>query len=335
MKALRVRTFLFFVLSLPVFTGASASPNPMSPHQLTHPAFARAAAFIHESRPLERALFAFYFESTPVDSALAELALFQNPDGGFFGLEADIGFDASTVLSTCHALHLLHDLGAATDHPCVQRALAYLVANYDPAIEAWPIIPPHDNSQPHAPWWHYTEKTAENWHRYQDNPRPDVLACLYLFPSPKTTVLRAHVTTLTLARLRNPGTLELDGLRCYLRLFEAPGLPAELRQALQAVIPGWIEKTVERDPTKWTGYRLRPLDIAVTADSPWRAQLAADVETNLDYLIATQLPVGCWDPHWNWGDSFPEAWPAAKRRWQAVLTLTNLRTLQSYGRIAR
>lgn len=322
------------LLLLFVLPNASAT-LPMPPRHLASDAFARAAAFLHESRPLERALFAFHFENAPASRALAELAKYQNPDGGFHSLEADIGFTASTVLSTCHALHLLHDLDATASEPLVQRALAYLVASYDPTLEAWPIIPPHDNSQPHAPWWHYTDKTVENWHRYQDNPRPDVLACLYLFPSEITTALRTHVAALTLARLRNPTAIELDSLRCYLRLFDAPGLPAELRAALQAAIPGWIEKTVERDPTQWKGYRLRPLEIALTANSPWRAQLAADVETNLDYLIETQLPAGCWDPHWSWGYSFPEAWPAAKRRWQAVLTLANLRTLRSYGRLGR
>jgi hypothetical protein len=303
--------------------------------QLTPGAFARAAAFLHQSRSLERAHFAFHFENAPAASAFAALQSCQNHDGGFHSLEADISFLASTVLSTCHALHILHELRAPTDHPLVQRALAYLEASFDPSLDAWHIIPPHDNSQPHAPWWHHAEKTAENWRRYQDNPRPDVLACLYLFPSEITAAIRQHVTAVTLARLHNPAVaIELDSLRCYLRLFEAPGIPADLRNALQKAIPVWIEKAVARDPAQWAGYRLRPLEVAPVVDSPWRGQLSPDIETNLDYLIDTQTAEGCWDPHWNWGDTFPEAWPTAKRKWQAVLTLANLRSLRSYGRIA-
>jgi hypothetical protein len=306
----------------------------MLTRHLTSAAFARAATFLHQSRPLECALFAFHFENAPATPALTELTSWQNPDGGFHRLEADIGFSISTVLSTCHALHLFHDLGAPATDPSVQQALAFLAASFDPSLDAWPIIPPHDNSQPHAPWWHYSDKTVENWHRYQDNPRPDVLACLYLFPSEKTATLCQHVTAVTLARLNNPAAaIELDSLRCYLRLFEAAGIPGELRHALQKTIPGWIEKAAERDPAQWKGYRLRPLEIATVATSPWRAQLLPDVETNLEYLIDTQTPEGCWDPHWNWGETFPEAWPASKRQWQAVLTLANLRTLRSYGRL--
>lgn len=302
------------------------------PH-LTAAAYAAAATFLHASRPLERALFSFHFENAPAAPTLAELARFQNPDGGFHSLEGDIGFTASTVLSTCHALHILHELGATTSDPIVQRTLTYLTASFDPALDAWHIIPPHDNSQPHAPWWHYTNETVEKWHRYQDNPRPDVLACLYLFPSEKTDQLREHVTTVTLERLRNPAAIDLDSLRCYLRLVEACGIPPNLRAALQRTIPDWIESSVERDPAQWKGYRLRPLEIATSPQSPWHAQLASDVDTNLAYLIATQTPEGCWDPHWNWGDSFPEAWLTAKRKWQAVLTLANLRTLRGYGRL--
>lgn len=304
--------------------------------RLAPDAFARAAAFLHASRPLERGLFSFHFESAPATPVLEELAKFQNPDGGFQGLEADIGFTFSTVLSTCHALHVFHELGATDGDPAVQRALAYLVATYDSSLDAWPIIPPHDNSQPHAPWWHYTAKTVENWRRLLDNPRPDVLACLYTYPTEKTAALRQHVTTLVLRRIGQAAdAIELDGLRCYLRLFDAPGLPGELRAELQKSIPGWIEKTVERDPTQWQGYRLRPLEVAPAANSPWRPQLATHIENNLDYLIRTQTGEGSWDPHWNWGDSFPEAWPAAKRKWQAVITLANLRTLRSYDRLPR
>lgn len=323
------------VLFLPtILCPHSASTCFMSMRDLSPAAFARAAAFLQESRPLERALFAFHFDSAPAASALAQLASFQNPDGGFHSLEADIGFTTSTVLSTCHALHLLHDLHASAADPIVHRALDYLLANFDATLDAWPIIPPHDNSQPHAPWWHYSEKTADNWRRYQDNPRPDVLACLYQFPSSATATLRQHVTAIILARLQNPSPIELDSLRCYLRLFDALDIPADLHAALQNTIPTWIEKGVERDPAQWKGYRLRPLEVAPDASSPWRALLTNDVEANLNYLIETQTPEGCWDPHWNWGDTFPEAWPVAKLKWQAVLTLANLRTLRSYGRLS-
>lgn len=305
------------------------------PRLLARADFDRAAAFMRNSRPLDRALFAFHFENEPAGHAIAELAKFQNPDGGFHGLEADTGFEFSTVLSTCRALHLLHELHANATHPSVSRALDYLLATYDAARNAWPIIPPHDNTRPHAPWWHCSEDFAANWGGYVDNPRPDALAGLHLFACAKTADLRDQVTTLTLKRLQtHKGQMEMHGLMCYLRLYNAPWLSTALKGALSERLPVWINTAVELDSSKWSGYGLRPLDVAPTADSPWHPLLADAVEAQLDYLIQTQAAEGSWHPYWNWGDNFPEAWPAAKLKWQAVLTLSNLRTLRSYGRIA-
>ncbi len=302
--------------------------------QLTAPAFARAAGFLRQARPLEHMLFSFHFEGGAVEPARAALLAFQNRDGGFHSLEADIGFSLSTVLSTCHALHILRELETPARHPAVQRALDYLLATYDESNGAWPIIPPHDNSQPHAPWWHFSDPTAESWQGLLDNPRPDVLACLLAFPVEKTRHLVARVTAATLVRLRaTKGAIEMHGLLCYLRLYREPNLSPELKTELERVLPASIAQGVERNPMKWTGYGLRPLDVAPWSDSPWRSLLAAEIEAHLDFLIRAQTADGSWAPHWNWGDSFPEAWPRAKLQWQAVLTLANLRILRSYGRL--
>ena len=169
-----------------------------------------------------------------------------------------------------------------------------------------------------------------------DNPRPDVLACLLSFPSEQTRQLVARVTGATLARLHETmGAIEMHGLLCYLRLHRAPNLSPELKAELERVLPQSIAQGVERDPAKWNGYGLRPLDVAPRSDSPWRSLLAKEIEANLDFLIQSQAADGSWHPHWNWGDSFPEAWPQAKLKWQAVLTLADLRTLRSYGRLSQ
>jgi hypothetical protein len=308
------------------------SPLP----QLSPDAFARAAAFMNSARLLERTLFTHHFEQGAAAPAVEALQEFQNTDGGFWGLEPDIGFSASTVLSTCIALHILHDLRAPTAHPLVQQALDYLVATYDESRDVWPIIPPHDNSQPHAPWWHHSEKSTESWRGLVDNPRPDVLACLQLFSCEKTDALRQRLNHATLAHLRAAtAEIEMHGLTCYLQLHRASGLSGELKQELDRLLPAWIDHGVERDPAKWSGYGLRPLDVAPTADSPWRVRLGSCLDQNLDFLIQNQAADGSWHPYWNWGDNFPEAWPAAKRQWQAFLTLRALRSLDSYGRTDR
>jgi hypothetical protein len=199
--------------------------------------------------------------------------------------------------------------------------MTYLHATFDSAHKVWPIIPAHDNTTPHAPWWQPSPASADQWSGYVDNPRPDVLACLYRFASDKNASLRARVTTLVIERIAAAGdSVEMHGLLCYARLRRAPGLPPALLTALDQSLPVWIDHAIERDPAKWHSYGLRPLDVTPTADCIGATQFADAIDANLDFLIANQNADGSWHPHWSWGEFFPDAWPAAKRRWQAILT---------------
>src|SRR5665213_776121 len=63
------------------------------------------------------------------------------------------------------------------------------------------IIPPHDNTLPHAPWRHSSEKFVEGSRRFEDNPRPDALGWLYVFFCATTDALRREVSHAILARL--------------------------------------------------------------------------------------------------------------------------------------
>jgi hypothetical protein len=66
---------------------------------LSGAAFVGAETFIYKTaRPLERALFAFYFRNGSRDAVIAELAKFQNNDGGFAScLESDTRWCGSSL----------------------------------------------------------------------------------------------------------------------------------------------------------------------------------------------------------------------------------------------
>lgn len=310
---------------------ASSAPAVMSPA-----AFQRAAAFMHAARPVERSLFAFYFEHGSAEAVRAALDEYQNPDGGFGGLEPDVGWQESTSVSTLIALNLLREVGTDASDARVERAFRYLRQTFDPSLKSWYLVPPHDNKRPHAPWWDFNEKYPESFAWFQDNPRPDVLACLYTFPCPEMDQLRTLLTVTIMKRLDGLETApDIGGMECYARLYETRGIPAALREKLGERLSQWFKQRLEGDPTRWTEYRLRPLDMAPTADSALRALVdPALIERNLDYLIMHQKENGAWPVYWTWGNVFPETWPKSELKWEAILTLRYLRALQSYGRIA-
>lgn len=300
--------------------------------RLSDEGFSRAIHYItSEARPLERALFAYEFEGAARDDVLHELHTYQNSDGGFGALESDFGSDVSSVLNTTHALRTICEIDADEAQALVGRAMRYIVDSYDPEYTGWPIIPPHDNSAPHAPWWHYTEDFPAKWGYFQDNPRPEVLGYLYRYPVDGSAAIVESVTNAVAERIPHLGELTVNALSCYLRLYEATTIPARLRDLLEQHLPRVAERSIDRDPSTWHQYVAKPLDLIRSPRSLLYADFREAVATNLQYEIDLQADDGAWEPNWSWGGEFPEAWAEARYKWRGILTLDRLRVFRNYA----
>ncbi len=306
--------------------------NQLTPAQFTH-----ARNFIHrEARPLEKALFAFYFEGGgrgPVDAALAA---FRNPDGGFGrALEADLRTDRSSILATLTALHLLRDLSTPADHPLLAGALRFLREAYDAEKRVWRFIPPDADDAPHAPWWSQ-EDLEKTFDGFRVNPRVALLSYLLEHPAAFAPEIGRAIYPEVVADLnRQSGPLGVNDLQCYVTLVEGPGLPAGERARMIDRVADLLDQSIERDPAQWKSYVVRPLDCIHSPDSPFYARFQLLVDQQLDDEIDDQAADGSWSPNWSWFGAFDDDWPRARRDWQGVITLERLRTLDRFGRIAR
>jgi len=296
----------------------------------------RARKFIYErARPLERRRFAYHFESGAAEDVLAELAKYQNGDGGFGrALEPDLRLPGSSVLATTVGLQVLRELDASADHPLVQGALRYLLDTYEAEIETWPIIPSDANSAPHAPWWLYDENLSQRWRGFLANPRAEIVGYLWDYAALAPDDLREKLTAAALSHLRDRlDSLTDSAFLCYRRLAETQTLPEDVRTEIVEKLKPVVDRLVARDPATWEQYVLKPLHAATSPDSPFAGMLSAEIETNLEYEIKRQDEDGSWAPNWTWGDNYPEVWPEAEREWRGVLTLKTLRLLRSFGRL--
>ncbi|MGY8826686.1 MAG: hypothetical protein ACKVJG_22665 [Candidatus Latescibacterota bacterium] len=297
--------------------------------QLSVEAHARAVRYIKEhARPVERALYAFAFEDGSNDAVVTALTPYQREDGGFALIEADFTSDTSSVLATIYALRLLCEVGSGEEFAA--RAMRYIVESYDPHYKSWPIIPAHDNSAPHAPWWHYGAEFGKDWNFFLDNPRPEVLAYLYQCPSEVPTKLRESATREVASRLPQLEKLAINEYQCYLRLAATDSIPATLKVLLDQRLPELAHSSIETDSSKWHQYCTRPLDVIHSPRSILYADFQEQVEANLHFAIAQQGEDGSWTPNWNWGETYPEAWREAKKQWQGVLTLEHLQILRTF-----
>lgn len=302
---------------------------------LSRQAFAAACAFVTtQGRPLDQARIQFHFAAGSAAAVLAELAQFQNADGGFgCALEPDLRTSASSAIATATALAILREIAAPATTPLIRRAVDYLLLTFDQTKQVWPIVPPAVEDAPHAPWWAYAQ-SEEGFGGFIVNPRVVLLAHLYDYPELVPERLLAQLTTAALAHLATVNKLDMFEIHCYTALAEAKHLPSAQRAQVEAKLRSLVPAAVEYDQQQWTEYCLLPLDVVPTPTS-----FLADVieptavQANLDFLIDRQLPDGSWPIPWSWAFVDEQAWAQAKQEWQGFTTVNHLRTLRAYQRI--
>jgi len=315
----------------------SAQTAPVKP--LSQAAFERARDSIKtQARPLDRALFEYRFEQASAENVLAELAHFQNEDGGFgHALEPDMRTPASSALATGIGLRLLKELGCPADHPMVRRAVEFLLATFDASSKVWCVVPTNTNEFPHAPWWHDEDASlARTFDGFRIIPRAEIVGLLYHYATLVPTEWLNAVTESTVAYIETVeklGTGGGDDIVYALSLAETEELPEHLISRLVKRIRAVTPSVVSRDPQQWSSYCIAPLKLATSPRSIVADLLGEALQAHLDYQIEHQTSKGTWEPTWNWGKFYPEAWEQAKQEWRGSLTLDTLTTLRAFDRI--
>ena len=286
-----------------------------------------------QARPLERRLFAFYFENEPMENTVADLAQFQNDDGGFGNaIEPDFRMPESSPMATNYGLQIAWEIAAPSSQPTIANAIKYILTCYDSRSGTWPMVSSEVNNHPHAPWWQFDAAKGKVSAESTGNPTAQIVRSLLAWPEMLPAGLLDTLTSLCLERIADlTGEVSMHELICYTEFVEA--LPTELRGDSENKIKALVSKTVARDPSAWSSYSPQPLVFVNSPESFLYADLGQVVEANLDYLIDIQDPSGCWMPNWDWGASYPEVWDVARQEWQGVITLNNLRKLQTFGRL--
>jgi hypothetical protein len=298
---------------------------------LTKQNFEKATTFIKENaRPLEKALYNFYFENGSVEQVLLELSKYQNEDGGFgHALESDVRLAASNQLATSVAFQILSELNIGPDNHIVKRAIDYLARNYKAEFKGWLFLPPEVDAVPRAIWWNYDANENNN---YNCNPSAEIAGYLarYRNLAPQNIVDEAVTAAIDYLK-KNYDTLTMHDIFCYQRL--AKELSPSEKTFILDLLRKILRKNTTFDNKKWCEYGASPLSYI---NSP--AYELADIFTkeeldaNFDYIIHRQQEDGSWLPNWNWC-RFEEEWDVAKMEWMGVITLNNLKILNSFNQI--
>jgi len=298
-------------------------------------AFARAEASINETaRPLDRALFAFYFTHGSRDAVITELAKFQNNDGGFAScLESDTRWGGSSPLGAMKALGILTDLRVPASDPHVKAVIRYLLASFDDKHGMWHALPKEANAAPHASWWDVRDDTEKCEVESPLFPTAALAGYLQNYaellpPGFVKRIAESSLNYLAAAPVRMPMP-DIESLIELVRLLP-PSDSTDAVRKLKSVLAA----VVVQDPKQWDSYNVKPLTFVHSPQSPFYPELEKAVGANLDYMISTQKSDGGWGLTWSWEDRNPTAWKLAEKEWRGVVVLENLKTLQAFHRIA-
>ncbi len=301
--------------------------------QLSQSQFNKAQEFVlTQGRPLEQALWRFYFEEEPAAGVWQALTKFQNDDGGFgHALEPDLRAPASSALATQTALHILHSVHTPVDHPLVQGAFRFLIDTFDPQTNVWRFIPPSAGDFPHAPWWDQT-RLSETFGGFLINPRANILGYLLWADLPQAEpIVRAIYLDVMTRFYETDKAIDNNTVFCYLNLIDH--LPTEEKAKATDHLLQLAHLSLQTDPNEWHTYCLKPLDLVSGPEGPFYSTFEVLIHAHLDFEIGRQTSRGSWEPTWSWYGNFPETWPEAQKDWEGEITVNMMRKLQRFGRI--
>lgn len=291
------------------------------------------------ARPLEMAMWEYFFREGSRDAVIDYLQAFQNDDGGFgHGLEPDFWLPHSSPMATWNAGQILVEVGASQEEPIVQKLIAYLVATPQVRPGMWPSVLPEYNDYPHAPWWHWQENAQDGW---MFNPSVELAAFLIHWSQDESTGAQLGWGTLAhaLRHVMDSAKMERHELNNYgkcLRLLRPHKGLFDARMEypydeVQRKVDALTSDVIDRDVTSWAqDYLPLPLDFISGPDNTLYPDFKELVDENIRFYLDQRTNEGIWNITWNWGQ-YPEAFAVASRYWQGILAVERYKILKAFG----
>lgn len=293
------------------------------------------------ARPVDLAVWQYHFENGSSEDVVGKLAFYQNKDGGFGNaLEPDCWNRESSPVTTMTALGLLRGIGFTdTDHPVMQGIFRFLESDRHCTDEGWLFSIPSNDRCPRAPWWTYDEGS----NAVQGTGITAVLCSFIIHFADKESKLfekaSRYVDKLlkNVSQIKDFGEAGVGGIAALAQDIEEKGLSSRFDcSAVKEELKDMINRSIERDPGKWSDYTPRPSEFISSPSSPFYPGNEEIVEKELDYLIETRNPEGVWNINWTWfqlGGQYAKEFAVSENWWMSVKAIEKMSFLRSFDRI--
>lgn len=287
----------------------------------------RAEAFIKgNARPLDLAVYKYFFENESNQAVVDELLNFQNADGGFGNaLEPDFFNPNSSPIATNDAIITLCRVNALDrDSEIVKNIVRYLESHnsFDKAKKRWLFAIDSNKDYPHAVWW---EKKGDGISGF--NPSVSLAAFLVCYGN--CNLLYEEILKEGFELLKNAEEISGDDLNCFLlayKLLQTNDINKIIDlEHCKALLCKAIDSCICKDTPKY-GVEYVPLPSSVfsgTYTELITPEIKPLIAAEKDILSKLQLEDGGFDITWKWYTPYPE-YEQARTWWRPRITLEKL-----------
>lgn len=282
---------------------------------------------LENARPLELAVYKYYFENESSQGVVDELSKFQNTDGGFgHALEPDFFNPNSSPIATNDAIITLCRVNALDGYSDIVKGIVRYLASHDSFDEEkkrWLFAIDSNKDYPHAIWW---EKKGDGISKF--NPSVSLAAFMVCYSN--RTSLYKEIIKEGFEYLQNGGDVSGGDINCYLLAYELltkNGIndiidinvfKNLLCKAIEICICKDIEKYgVEYVPMPSVIFAGRYLDFITPEIKPL-------IFAEKDILSKLQKDDGGFDITWKWYTPYPDEYEQARAWWRPRITIEKL-----------
>ncbi|HEX3028046.1 MAG TPA: hypothetical protein VHT34_01785 [Clostridia bacterium] len=293
------------------------------------------------ARPIELAIWQYFFEDGSQEAVISSLMLYQNADGGFGNaLEADNWNPNSTPYTTLRAINILKDIGFSDiKHPIMQGIFKFLESGSYCSENGWYFSIPSNNDYAHAPWWTYDMEANKT---EGIGVTAELSAFIFQYADQNSEIFKkalAFSKTL-MNRLHSDeyyGDMGIGGYCILLDSINQAQLTDHfdydyLKQRLRKL----VSSSIERDTSKWAQYTVRPSDYIRSPKSIFYRDNEDVVAQELDYIIDTRPKDNVWNITWSWfenNDRYPKEFAISENWWKASKAVDRMNFLRNFNRV--
>ncbi len=278
------------------------------------------------ARPLELAIYKYFFENASNQVVVDELSKFQNSDGGFGNaLEPDFFNPNSSPIATNDAIITLYRVNALNkDSDIVKGIVRYLESHdsFDEDKKRWLFAIDSNKDYPHAIWW---EKKGDGISGFN----PSISLAAFLICYGYRTPLYEEIVQAGFDYLENTEKISGDDLNCFLLAYELLktnniGNIVDLEHFKDLLCKA-IDNSICKDIEKY-GVEYVPMPSVIFAGT-YLELITPEIEPLItaekDILGKLQMEDGGFDITWKWYTPYPE-FEQARAWWRPRITIEKL-----------